>query len=168
MKTTFYLLIAALTITSFSSCKKKIIQPTITPIETEDTTSTETENKLSRLTITVTGMKNANGKLNFALYNSSATFNDPNLAFREIFSDALANSQIFVVDSLPAGDYAFAVFHDENQNNEIDKNWMGVPTEGFAFSNNAMGSFGPPSFNQAKVSVPEKSDVAQTVTLKFF
>jgi uncharacterized protein (DUF2141 family) len=72
------------------------------------------------------------------------------------------------IDSLPPGDYAFGIFHDENQNNEIDKNWMGIPSEGFAFSNNAMGSFGPPSYTQAKFTIPEKSIITQDINLKFY
>ena len=55
---------------------------------------------------------------------------------------------------LPAGDYAFAVFHDANSNGKLDKNMLGMPTEDYAFSNNALGKMGPPSFEQARISLP--------------
>jgi uncharacterized protein (DUF2141 family) len=49
------------------------------------------------------------------------------------------------LDSLPAGEYVFAIFHDENNNKQIDQNFLGIPTEGLPFSNNELGNFGPPS-----------------------
>jgi uncharacterized protein (DUF2141 family) len=41
---------------------------------------------------------------------------------------------------LPAGDYAFAVYHDANGNGKLDRNGVGMPTEDYAFSNNAWAS----------------------------
>ncbi len=54
---------------------------------------------------------------------------------------------------LVPGTYAVKVFHDENNNNELDVNWMGIPKEPYGFSNDAMGTFGPPSFQQAAFEV---------------
>ncbi len=47
---------------------------------------------------------------------------------------------------LEKGDYSISVFQDLNGNKELDSNLFGVPTEPYGFSNNARGSFGPPSF----------------------
>jgi uncharacterized protein (DUF2141 family) len=44
------------------------------------------------------------------------------------------------------GTYALAVVHDENMNGKIDTNWLGIPTEGYGFSNNAKVFLSPPSF----------------------
>lgn len=150
-----------------SSCKKKHFEPQPDPIEIIDSTGTDT-NSYSKLIVNVSGMKNANGKLNFALYNSSSAFNDPSQTYKEYFLSVIQGNMIITIDSLPAGDYSFGLFHDENENYQIDKNWLGIPSEGFAFSNNAMGSFGPPSYNQAKFSVPAKSEVTQNITLNFY
>ncbi len=54
---------------------------------------------------------------------------------------------------LSDGEYAISVFHDLNGNQELDKNWMGIPTEPYGFSNNARGKFGPPTYNQCKVKI---------------
>ena len=37
---------------------------------------------------------------------------------------------------LPPGTYAVQVMHDENENNKLDTNFLGIPTEGYGFSNN--------------------------------
>ena len=57
------------------------------------------------------------------------------------------------VEPLPIGACAVKVFHDVNNNGKLDTNWMGIPTEPYGFSNDAMGTFGPPSFEQARVMV---------------
>lgn len=52
--------------------------------------------------------------------------------------------------SVPPGDYAIAVFHDENGNGRLDTGIFGIPTEGTGASNDARGTFGPPSFADAR------------------
>jgi len=69
-------------------------------------------------------------------------------------------------DNLEPGEYAVSVIHDENGNGELDKNAFGIPKEGFAFGNNAMGSFGPPSFEKAKVVIADEA-VLQVIKLKY-
>ena len=54
---------------------------------------------------------------------------------------------------VPLGTYAVQVFHDENDNLRIDRNFLGLPTEGMGFSNNAPFRFGPPSFREATIAV---------------
>jgi uncharacterized protein (DUF2141 family) len=50
---------------------------------------------------------------------------------------------------MPPGTYALAVIHDENSNGTLDTNWLGIPTEGYGFSNDATGLLGAPSFAAA-------------------
>ena len=54
---------------------------------------------------------------------------------------------------LPNGTYAIGLFVDANYNNEMDRNIFGVPKEQYGFSNDARGSFGPPSFKEASFTV---------------
>lgn len=58
------------------------------------------------------------------------------------------NKCTIVLTDLKPGEYAFKYFHDENNNNKLDQNWIGIPTEGFGFSNNPKVLFGPPSFDK--------------------
>jgi len=50
--------------------------------------------------------------------------------------------------NLKPGKYAIRYFHDENNNGELDTNRLGIPKEGYGFSNNASGRFGPPPFEK--------------------
>lgn len=66
--------------------------------------------------------------------------------------------------NMPFGEYAISIYYDENNNGELDTNWLGIPKEAYAFSNNAKGRFGPPSFDDAKFNLNNSS---QSVTLTF-
>jgi uncharacterized protein (DUF2141 family) len=48
------------------------------------------------------------------------------------------------------GTYAVSVYHDENSNDKLDTNFLGIPREGVGASNNARGHMGPPKFDSAK------------------
>jgi uncharacterized protein (DUF2141 family) len=69
-------------------------------------------------------------------------------------------------ENLVPGEYAVQLFHDENDNGEMDSNLFGIPLEGFGFSNDARASFGPPKFAQMKVSVGT-TPVQTTATITY-
>ena len=68
-----------------------------------------------------------------------------------------------VFKNLSPGNYAVAMFHDENGNTEFDKNFFGFPLEGFGFSNDAKIFFGPPTFKDAAVEV---GNVRKTIKIE--
>ena len=51
------------------------------------------------------------------------------------------------------GTYAVALYHDENGNKKFDRNLIGIPTEGFGFSNNPGIAFGPPDHAEAAFDI---------------
>ncbi len=65
---------------------------------------------------------------------------------------------------LPKGKYAVSAFHDANGNKKLDKNMMGLPTEKYGFSNDARGTFGPPSLSSQLFEVSADTDIS--ITLK--
>jgi uncharacterized protein (DUF2141 family) len=67
---------------------------------------------------------------------------------------------------IPQGTYALGVIHDENMNGKLDTNWMGIPTEGYGFSNDAKAMLGPPSFSAASFTY-EGRDMELTISLHY-
>jgi uncharacterized protein (DUF2141 family) len=64
-------------------------------------------------------------------------------------------------DKLPPGSYAVMVFHDENDNLQFDRDGGGMPLEGYGFSRDARGRFGPPTFDDAAIVLaPGARDIA--------
>ena len=54
----------------------------------------------------------------------------------------------FSIPNLNPGKYAIRYYHDENMNDKMETNLVGKPTEGYGFSNNVIGKFGPPPFEK--------------------
>lgn len=99
--------------------------------------------------VKIIGIEEIKGQMAIALFNSSDNFpeqkGDNPHAFVEINSDSVEHTFYDIAD----GVYAIAVYHDANSNGEMDKNFLGIPTEDYVFSNYASGSFGPPEFEEA-------------------
>lgn len=69
-------------------------------------------------------------------------------------------------EDIPPGTYAMAVIHDENMNGELDANWLGIPTEGYGFSNDARGLVGAPPFSAASF-LYNGENIELTMTLHY-
>ena len=67
---------------------------------------------------------------------------------------------------IPPGTYALAVIHDENMDGELRTNWLGVPKEGYGFSNDATASMGAPSFEAASFSY-DGQNLDLTISLNY-
>jgi uncharacterized protein (DUF2141 family) len=123
------------------------------------------------LEITVEGIDGDAGKVMVALHAESgaAVFPDAQGAIAAQWVQAAPGRHRFVFTNLPPGRFAVAVFHDENDNDELDANVLGIPTEGYGFSRDARGMFGPPSFAEAAVEVPAagRGTTRTTTTLAY-
>lgn len=118
-----------------------------------------------RLEVKVSNIKQTSGTIRVGLFTSEETFLKKPVEGKVV---KVTGSEAFIVfDSLKSGEYGISVVHDENDNGDIDSNAFGIPTEGFAFGNNAMGMFGPPSFEKAKVIVRDSETSIQTITIKY-
>jgi uncharacterized protein (DUF2141 family) len=120
----------------------------------------------ANLTVTVREVRNNTGAVLVAVYDQSG-FGKPELARAKQKAGANAGEVKFVFQGLPAGRYAVAAFHDENGNGKLDKNSLGVPTEGYGFSNDAQGTAGPPNFNQAAFAFDGKTNKAISFSLNY-
>lgn len=112
------------------------------------------------ITVEVTDIKNSEGLAAIGLYSSKNEF--PKRGKSLIGADVKISgaTAIHTFKNIPIGDdYAIAVFHDSNSNGKLDKNFLGIPKEGYAFSNNASGTFGPPKFKDASFRFVEDTHI---------
>jgi uncharacterized protein (DUF2141 family) len=105
------------------------------------------------LHIEVGGVRSASGVVQYAVFDSPSHF--PSRIGRVAKGETPATSPKteIVVRGLRPGIYAVAVFHDENLNDEFDQGIFGIPLEDYGFSNNVMGFFSAPDFEDAKFAV---------------
>ena len=80
-------------------------------------------------------------------------------------ADAALKSAV-VFSNLEPGRYAAIAFHDENGNGKLDKNFLGIPTEPYGFSNNVQGFLGPPTFDAAAMALGDSNEGVQ-ITLVY-
>lgn len=101
-----------------------------------------------KITIVVTGFKTNSGKLKIALYDSKQYFL---IKITERKNAPIKNYEATVTfENIPEVTYAISCYHDDNDNDSLDKNGYGMPIEPYAFSNNAKGYMGPASWEDAK------------------
>lgn len=102
----------------------------------------------NRLSISIEGVKTSDGKISVAIYDDENNFLEFDRVFKFDSTKAQEGITELSIESLPSGKYAVAIFHDENGNDVLDLNWLGIPKEKIGFSNAKMKTFGPPSFKE--------------------
>ena len=112
--------------------------------------------------VIVKNVKNDKGTLMVGLFNSEKTFTIQ--SWKGEKPRAAAGTVKVIFQNIPSGEYAVSVYHDANE--MLDVNFIGIPKEGFGFSNDVMGTFGPPTFEKAKFKCPVSQPIS--VTLKYF
>ncbi len=113
------------------------------------------------LDITISNVHKSEGSLMLQVL-TEAQFKD-NSAPIAAFMQRAATGEMQFRATLPAGTYGLRIMHDVNDNGELDSNFVGIPSEPWAFSNNATGNFGPPSWKD--VSFELKGEATQTIQL---
>jgi uncharacterized protein (DUF2141 family) len=95
-----------------------------------------------RLDIEITGFRNDKGAIMLQLLDT----NQQVVAERkELISEGKCS---LTIGELKAGKYAVRYFHDEDLSGKMETNGFGKPKEGYGFSNNVTGTFGPPPFEK--------------------
>jgi len=105
--------------------------------------------KAGNLTVQITGIQNSSGDVKAGLFHSEESFNGKGEKFKGITVKAENDKMTWSLRDIPFGYYAIKAFHDEDQDDDVDKKF-GIPTEGFGFSNNPSIFFDAPSYDKAK------------------
>jgi uncharacterized protein (DUF2141 family) len=117
---------------------------------------------LGELKIIIIGFEQITGTVKLSLYNAESTYMAE--SFMSASKKVENEETVIYFKDVPFGSYTFSLYHDSNGNNRMDKNMLGIPTEDYAFSNNADGRFGPPSYEKCVFEV-NKSSIVQTIKL---
>jgi uncharacterized protein (DUF2141 family) len=101
--------------------------------------------------VKILNIRNSIGTIDCALFDSPVGFPiDVLLSATNAMILKIRNTQTHCdFEDVPPGTYALAVIHDENMNGKLDTNWLGIPKEGYGFSNGAKALLHAPSFSAA-------------------
>ena len=117
------------------------------------------------LKVEIEGPRDDSGTVMVALFKDAAAFK-ADTRFAGAFIAAKPGRVVVAFPELEPGTYALSAFHDQDGNGKLDTNLLGVPTEGYGFSNNAKGLLGPPSFESSSFTVGEE-DLTITFQLNY-
>lgn len=110
----------------------------------------------AELVVDVVGADSDKGQIRFGLYNSPIAFPDKDGRIEGTQKTVKKGKATAIFEGLTPGYYAVVAFHDENDNDAFDQGLFGIPLESFGFSNGAVAILAAPSFESARILVPEK------------
>lgn len=118
--------------------------------------------------VNILDIRNSTGKVACALFESPDGFptefvkSATNITMLEI-RDTQARCHFL---DIPPGTYALAVIHDENLDGKLATNWLGIPREGYGFSNDVTASMSAPSFDAASFEY-DGQNLDMTISLNY-
>ncbi len=129
--------------------------------------SADTPAAMPRLYATVTGARKVAGNITFTLYGprpEAFLAHQGSIALTRVMLTSTEATACFAIST--PGSYAVAVYHDQNNNHHFDRTLIGLPAEGYGFSNNPAVVFRPPSFGAARFQV-QPGDNHVTIRLSY-
>lgn len=115
------------------------------------------ENIYGDLTIIISELKNDKGDIKIGLFNSEGSWNSKNEKFKGAIIKIKNKRSEWVIKNIPYGEYAIKFFHDENGDDRINTNFLGIPIETYGFYMSGISKYIPPSFNKAKFMFKSKN-----------
>jgi len=106
------------------------------------------------ITVRIEALRNDRGTVYVSLHANKRSFDDNKGGIQNAQARPKQGTVVVVFDNVVPGRYALSFIHDENDNKKLDTNFIGVPKEGFGYSKDAMGRFGPPKFDDAALAIP--------------
>ena len=110
----------------------------------------ESDTTTGYLTVMIEGLKNDKGNVVIGLFPSKESWDGKADKLKGAALKIENEQAKWFLDNIPYGEYAIRLYHAENEDDKLNTNFLGIPKESYAFSNNAKGRFGPPSFDKAK------------------
>jgi uncharacterized protein (DUF2141 family) len=114
------------------------------------------------LTVEISGLSSLDGNVCLTVFNDSRGF--PSDERRALNAECVAISAEplrVTFENLAYGSYAIAAYHDSNMDTQLNQGLLGIPTEGFAFSNDAPVRTGPASFQDAVFVLSQRDTTIQ-------
>jgi uncharacterized protein (DUF2141 family) len=115
------------------------------------------------LTLNISGFEDQQGQVMAALFSSEDSYKNESPLQGKVVK-VTGNFVDIEFRKLRLGDYAFKLFHDVNNNGELDVDILGIPSETYYFSNNASDPFSAPEWEEARFSI-ESGRVTKSISL---
>lgn len=112
------------------------------------------------LTVKIYSIENNKGVIELSLYNDPEKFPKVGKTYRTVRLKPNGSELVHKFSNLPKGEYAVCLYHDENANKTCDKNFIGVPTEAYAFSNDIRPKLSAPDFSSCSMLLNKNRSIS--------
>ncbi|MBN1143923.1 MAG: DUF2141 domain-containing protein [Bacteroidales bacterium] len=110
-------------------------------------------NLTGEITVVISGLKSDKGTIKIGLFSSEASWNNQEKKYAGASLVIKNCKTMWVVKDVPYGQYAIKFFHDENNDDKLNTNFLGMPKETYGFYLQGQNRFVPPTFNDAKFNL---------------
>jgi uncharacterized protein (DUF2141 family) len=121
----------------------------------------------SKIVVNITNVENNKGVCKACVFASADSFSGSGTPVKCTQATINNKSAQLIFEGIPEGDYAVSVFHDANNNNKMDKNFLGIPKEGYGASKNKLPFASAPRFNENKFSVKNHTINSLAIKLRY-
>ena len=118
------------------------------------------------ISLVIQNLRSDQGAVFAGFFDKPDSFPGTEFAVGCISKERIANGKVTIKCTIDPGSYAVAIFHDENSNGEFDRNFLGIPKEGYGFSRNPELKMRPPDFTEALFEVGEV-DLEMTIQMRY-
>ncbi|SFF02191.1 Uncharacterized conserved protein, DUF2141 family [Chitinophaga sp. CF118] len=118
--------------------------------------------------VTVTGIKSVKGQIVLNVFKDNKSYDDQKPYKKLLFEKKdIVDGTLVLNCTLESGIYGITLLDDENKSGDIDKNLLGIPKEGFGFSNFYMTKMSKPSFDDFKIEVKSNTENKIGIKVKY-
>ncbi len=117
------------------------------------------------LHVTVEGIRNDSQPVRVLLFNTPDSFPDEELCFKSHVTKATEGMAVVKFLDLAPGPYALMAYHDENEDNRLNRVLGMWPSEGYGLSLNPL-VMGPPTFQETSFELPARG-LSLTLSLQY-
>jgi uncharacterized protein (DUF2141 family) len=122
----------------------------------------------STLEVTISNIRPGPGIVRMAICDHPDHFPDKPVLFYNFPKGEIRDSTISItVPGLKAGDYAITLLDDTNENEKMDTGLMGIPKEGFGFSNDIKPNRKSPPFEECTFRISKGAN-RLTIHMQYF
>jgi uncharacterized protein (DUF2141 family) len=116
--------------------------------------------------VKVTRVSSKNGEIMAALFSSERGFpHNSSTAFKVARATPVNGIAVLEFGNVPKGTYAVALFHDTNNDGELNTNMLGIPKEGYGVSNNVKNLFSGPGYKQC--AFQHTAETSLTIIMRY-
>jgi uncharacterized protein (DUF2141 family) len=119
------------------------------------------------IVVAVGTFRNTDGAFVCRLFSTPAGFPEGTAGTVERRLPVRGGTGTCVFDNVSPGLHAISVMHDENGNRKLDKNFIGVPTEGYGASNNHTHAMSAPTWDESKFTVEPGKNMGISIALRY-